>query len=136
MHDVALDQLHRWLERFGVSGAHGDTVDELFKTAGMDAVSSISAAYGSFFLRFGMTAGAVTSLDAEALGDALRGGLEGVAARGESELASDLARAIAAYSAAVAGGADVAAAASAADSDLFDALAAVLPESRERKSVV
>ena len=135
MTDVALDQLHRWLERFGVSGAHGDTVDELFKSAGMDAVSSISAAYGSFFLRFGMTAGAVTALDADALGDALRGGLEGVAARGESELASDLARAIAAYSAAVAGGADVAAAASTADSVLFDALVAVLPLTRELEVV-
>ena len=135
MTDVALDQLHRWLERFGVSGAHGYTVDELFKSAGMDAVSSISAAYGSFFLRFGMTAGAVTALDADALGDALRGGLEGVAARGESELASDLARAIAAYSAAVAGGADVAAAASTADSELFDALVAVLPLTRELEVV-
>ncbi len=126
MTDVALDQLRRWLERFGVSGAHGDTVDELFKTAGMDAVGSLGPAYGSFFLRFGMTAGPAASLDARALGDALRGGLEGVVARGESELAADLARAIAAYSAAVDGGADVAAAASSASHPLFDALAASL----------
>lgn len=127
MTSVALDQLTRWLERFGVSGAHGSTVDELFKSAAMNAVGEAGPVYGSFFLRFGMTAGAVTSLDPAALGDALRGGLEGVAARGESDTARELARAIAAYTAAVDGGADAAAAASAAgDLALFTALAAAL----------
>jgi multiphosphoryl transfer protein len=126
MTDVALDHLRGWLGRFGVSGAHGDTVDELFKSAGLEAVNSLGPAYGSFFLRFGMTAGAVTSLDELSLGEALRGGLEGVVARGESALASELGRAIAAYQAAIEGGASAAAAASGAGTDLLAALAAAL----------
>ena len=122
MTSVTLDQLRGWIERFGVSGAHGDTVDELFKSAAILAVEPVGPVYGSFLLRFGMAAGAVTTLDPAALGDALRGGLEGVVARGESVIAADLGRAIAAFSAAADGGADVVAAASSASHPLFDAL--------------
>jgi len=66
------------------------TVDELFKGVGMTLVSSVGGAsgplYGTFFLRMGVTAGAVTEMDAAALGEALRAGLGGVIARGKAEL--------------------------------------------------
>ncbi|MGV8885311.1 MAG: dihydroxyacetone kinase subunit DhaL [Microbacteriaceae bacterium] len=67
-----------------------DTVDALFKSVGMTLVSSVGGAsgplYGTFFLRIGTTAGAVTSLSASALSAALRAGLEGVVARGKAEV--------------------------------------------------
>jgi len=66
------------------------TVDELFKGVGMTLVSSVGGAsgplYGTFFLRMGVTAGAVTEMDAAALSAALRAGLGGVIARGKAEL--------------------------------------------------
>ncbi|HWS52254.1 MAG TPA: dihydroxyacetone kinase subunit DhaL [Microbacterium sp.] len=65
------------------------TVDELLKGVGMTLVSSVGGAsgplYGTFFLRMGMTAGAVTELDATALATALRAGLDGIVARGKAE---------------------------------------------------
>ena len=65
------------------------TIDDLLKTVGMTLVSSVGGAsgplYGTFFLRMGMSAGAVTSLDGSALGAALRAGLEGIVARGKPE---------------------------------------------------
>ena len=64
-------------------------IDDLVKTVGMTLVSSVGGAsgplYGTFFLRMGMSAGAVTSLDGSALGAALRAGLEGIVARGKPE---------------------------------------------------
>jgi dihydroxyacetone kinase-like protein len=64
-------------------------IDELFKTVGMTLVSSVGGAsgplYGTFFLRFGTTAGAVSELDGAALSAALRAGLAGVLARGKAE---------------------------------------------------
>jgi dihydroxyacetone kinase-like protein len=99
------------------------TVDELFKTVGMTLVTSVGGAsgplYGTFFLRLGAAAGAVASLDAAALGTALRAGLEGVVARGKAEAGDKtmfdaLSPAFGAYDAAVAGGSDAAAAAAAA----------------------
>ncbi|WP_448720000.1 dihydroxyacetone kinase subunit DhaL [Microbacterium natoriense] len=64
-------------------------IDDLLKTVGMTLVSSVGGAsgplYGTFFLRMGMSAGAVTSLDGSALGAALRAGLEGIVARGKPE---------------------------------------------------
>jgi dihydroxyacetone kinase-like protein len=75
------------MEKIGASPA--GAADELFKTVGMTLVTSVGGAsgplYGTFFLRMGMTAGAVTSLDAAALGAALRAGLDGVVARGKAE---------------------------------------------------
>ena len=67
-----------------------DSVDELLKKAGMTLVSKVGGAsgplYGTFFLRFGMSGGPVTSLDAPQVGAALRAGLEGIVARGKAEL--------------------------------------------------
>jgi len=65
------------------------TVDELFKAVGMTLVSSVGRAsgplYGTLFLRMGMAAGAVPSLDGSALAAALRAGLDGIVARGKAE---------------------------------------------------
>lgn len=99
------------------------TVDEVFKLVGMTLAGSAGSAdgplYGTFFLRFGMTCGATSSLEAGALGRALRAGLEGVAARGsvrgaDTSMVDNIAPAIEAYDAAVAAGADIAAATRAA----------------------
>jgi dihydroxyacetone kinase-like protein len=99
------------------------TVDELFKTTGMTLVSTVGGAsgplYGTFFLRFGMTAGAVTELDAVALGRALRAGLDGVVARGKAEAGDKtmfdaMAPALDAYDASVAAGGSISDAAHAA----------------------
>ena len=69
--------------------ASPDTMDELLKSVGMTLVSSVGGAsgplYGTLFLRMGMTAGAVTELDAAALAAALRAGLDGIVARGKAE---------------------------------------------------
>ncbi len=65
------------------------TIDELLKTVGMTLVSSVGGAsgplYGTFFLRMGMSAGAVSEFDARGLAAALRAGLDGVVARGKAE---------------------------------------------------
>lgn len=93
------------------------TVDELLKTVGMTLVSSVGGAsgplYGTFFLRTGMTAGAVTELDGPALAAALRAGLDGIVARGKAEagdktLFDAMAPAVDAIDAALAAGASAA----------------------------
>lgn len=106
--------------------AHVDeagTVDALLKKAGMTLVSTVGGAsgplYGTLLMKMGMATGAVTELDAAALGKALRAGLEGVVARGKTELGDKtmvdaLAPALDAYDAAVAGGAGIAEATEAA----------------------
>jgi phosphoenolpyruvate---glycerone phosphotransferase subunit DhaL len=98
---------------------------DLGKTVGMTLVSTVGGAsgplYGTFFLRTGAAAG-TTTLDAAALGSALRAGAEGVVQRGKAELGDKtmldaLLPAVDAWDAAVADGgspADAAAAASAA----------------------
>lgn len=100
-----------------------DDVQSVFKTAGMTLVKSVGGAsgplYGTFMLRFAGSAGDTTSLDAAALGAALRAGLEGVVVRGKAEagdktMVDVLAPALDAYDAAVADGADAPAAAAAA----------------------
>lgn len=99
------------------------TIDELLKTVGMTLVSSVGGAsgplYGTFFLRMGMSAGAVTTLDGPALAAALRAGLEGIVARGKPEAGDKtmfdaMAPAVDAFDTALAGGANTAAAARAA----------------------
>lgn len=74
-------------EKLGAGAPTG--IDDLLKTVGMTLVSSVGGAsgplYGTFFLRMGMSAGAVTSLDGPALAAALRAGLEGIVARGKPE---------------------------------------------------
>ncbi|RKN68020.1 dihydroxyacetone kinase subunit L [Microbacterium sp. CGR2] len=108
-------------EKLG-SGAPS-TVDELLKTVGMTLVSSVGGAsgplYGTLFLRMGMSAGAVSELDAAGLAVALRAGLDGVVARGKAEAGDKtmfdaMEPAVDAFDAALADGSDVSAAARAA----------------------
>lgn len=109
------------MEKVGATPAA--TADELFKTVGMTLVTSVGGAsgplYGTFFLRFGMSAGPVTECDAAALAAALRAGIEGVVARGKAEAGDKtmfdaLAPALEAMDAALASGASLSAATSAA----------------------
>ncbi len=76
------------MEKIGAAPPAG-AADELFKSVGMTLVTSVGGAsgplYGTFFLRMGMSAGAVQQLDASTLGAALRAGLDGVVARGKAE---------------------------------------------------
>ena len=106
-----------------LGAAEPETIDELLKGVGMTLVSSVGGAsgplYGTFFLRMGTTAGAVSSLDAAALARALRAGLEGVVARGKPEAGDKtmydaMAPAVDALDSALADGADVRAALAAA----------------------
>ncbi|HEY0259950.1 MAG TPA: dihydroxyacetone kinase subunit DhaL [Lacisediminihabitans sp.] len=106
-----------------IGTAQETTVADLFKTVGMTLVSSVGGAsgplYGTFFLRFGTTAGAVTELDAPTLAASLRAGLGGVVARGKAEAGDKtmfdaMSPAIDAFDAELATGADVSAAATAA----------------------
>ena len=99
------------------------TIDALFKTAGMTLVSSVGGAsgplYGTFFLRIGTTAGAVTELDGPALAAALRAGFAGVLARGNAEpgdktMVDAMGPALDALDAGLGSGSSIAAAASAA----------------------
>ncbi|MFJ4224440.1 dihydroxyacetone kinase subunit DhaL [Microbacterium sp. NPDC089695] len=99
------------------------TVDELLKSVGMTLVSSVGGAsgplYGTFFLRMGMDAGAVASLDDAALAKALRAGLDGIVARGKAEAGDKtmfdaMSPAVDALDVGVARGADLAAATAAA----------------------
>jgi phosphoenolpyruvate---glycerone phosphotransferase subunit DhaL len=76
------------MEKIG-AGTPAGAADELFKSVGMTLVTSVGGAsgplYGTFFLRMGMAAGAVSTFDGPALGAALRAGLDGVVARGKAE---------------------------------------------------
>lgn len=99
------------------------TADELFKSVGMTLVTSVGGAsgplYGTFFLRMGMTAGAVAEFDGAALAAALRAGLDGIVTRGKAELGDKtmfdaLAPALEAMDAALAAGATIPEAASVA----------------------
>ena len=92
-----------------------ESADELLKKAGMTLVSKVGGAsgplYGTFFLRFG-TALAGADLTPETIGKALHAGVEGVLARGKPELGDKTmydawAPALEAYDGAVAGGADL-----------------------------
>jgi len=72
-----------------VTGMYGETIGDLVKQAGMTLVSTIGGAsgplYGTFFLRFAASAGAVEELDAAQFAAAMRAGLEGIVARGKAE---------------------------------------------------
>ena len=105
------------------AAAPSSAVDELFKLVGMTLVTSVGGAsgplYGTFFLRFGTTAGAVTELDSAGLAAALRAGLGGIVARGKAELGDKtmfdaMSPAVDAFDAEIAAGADLAAAAAGA----------------------
>lgn len=73
-----------------IGAVPSETLDVLFKQVGMTLVTSVGGAsgplYGTFFLRFGVTAGESTELDADQLGAALHAGLEGVITRGKAEV--------------------------------------------------
>ncbi|QYH35433.1 dihydroxyacetone kinase subunit DhaL [Salinibacterium sp. M195] len=106
-----------------VGAAPAAAADELLKSVGMTLVTSVGGAagplYGTLFLRMGVSAGSVTELDGAAFGASLRAGLDGVVARGKAEAGDKtmfdaINPALDAWDAAVAGGADIAAAASAA----------------------
>lgn len=105
------------------AAAPASAVDELFKLVGMTLVTSVGGAsgplYGTFFLRFGTAAGAVSELDATGLAAALRAGLGGVVARGKAELRDKtmfdaMSPAVDAFDAEIAAGADLAASAAGA----------------------
>jgi dihydroxyacetone kinase-like protein len=113
-----------------------DTADELLKTVGMTLVSSVGGAsgplYGTFFLRTGMTAGAVTEIDATALAAALRAGVDGIVARGKAEAGDKtmfdaMSPAVDAFDAAVADGGDLVAASRAAAEAAAQGRDATLP---------
>jgi dihydroxyacetone kinase-like protein len=105
------------------AAAPSTAVDELFKQVGMTLVTSVGGAsgplYGTFFLRFGTTAGAVAQLDSAGLAAALRAGLGGVLARGKAELGDKtmvdaMSPALDAFDAEIAAGADLGASAAGA----------------------
>ena len=105
------------------AAAPSSAVDDLFKLVGMTLVTSVGGAsgplYGTFFLRFGTTAGAVTELDSTGLAAALRAGLGGIVARGKAELGDKtmfdaMSPAVDAFDAEIAAGADLAAGTAAA----------------------
>ena len=105
------------------AAAPSSAVDELFKLVGMTLVTSVGGAsgplYGTFFLRFGTTVGAVTELDSAGLAAALRAGLGGIVARGKAELGDKtmfdaMSPAVDAFDAEIAAEADLAAAATGA----------------------
>ncbi|WP_353115735.1 dihydroxyacetone kinase subunit DhaL [Microbacterium sp.] len=119
-----------------IDAAPPATVDELLKTAGMTLVGSVGGAsgplYGTFFLRMGMTSGAVAELDGTALGAALRAGLEGIVARGKAEpgdktLYDAMSPATSAFDAAIAAGEDLGAATAAAAGAAAEGRDATLP---------
>lgn len=75
-----------------ITAAPPSTIGDLFKVVGMTLVSTVGGAsgplYGTFFLRMGVTSGAVSELNGAQLLMALNAGMEGVVARGKP-LAND-----------------------------------------------
>jgi dihydroxyacetone kinase-like protein len=72
-----------------VAGLTGDTIGEVAKQAGMTLVSTVGGAsgplYGTFFLRFAASTGAVDEIDGTQFASAMRAGLDGIVARGKAE---------------------------------------------------
>lgn len=109
----------------GPDAERPDDASALFSKVGMTLVTSVGGAsgplYGTFFLRFGTTAGDAATLDGPALLAALRAGLEGIVTRGRAQAGDKtmydaLAPAVAALDAALGAGEPLPAAArSAAD---------------------
>ena len=106
-----------------LDGAEGGTPGVLLKTTGMTLVSNVGGAsgplYGTLFLRMSSSAADADELDAAGFAAALRAGLEGVVARGKAQAGDKtmydaLAPACDALDAALADGADLAAALAAA----------------------
>lgn len=96
-----------------------NTVDALLKKAGMTLVSTVGGTsgplYGTLLMKMGMDTGPVTELSADAFSSAFHAGLDGLVARGKTELGDKtmvdaLSPAIGAFDAAVADGAGLGAA--------------------------
>jgi dihydroxyacetone kinase-like protein len=72
-----------------VSGLSDGSIGDVVKQAGMTLVSTVGGAsgplYGTFFLRFATSVGAVEELDATQFAAAMRAGLDGIVARGKAE---------------------------------------------------
>nr|WP_220489148.1 MULTISPECIES: dihydroxyacetone kinase subunit DhaL [unclassified Tessaracoccus] len=92
------------------------TVDGLLKKAGMTLVSTVGGTagplYGTLLMKMGMATGSVMELSPQEFAKAFRAGLEGLIARGKTELGDktmvdSLAPAIDAFDAALADGADL-----------------------------
>jgi dihydroxyacetone kinase-like protein len=68
---------------------HPEFIDELFRLVGMMLISSVGGAsgplYGTFFLRFSLSAGHRQELSAVQLADALEAGFAGIVERGKPE---------------------------------------------------
>lgn len=66
------------------------SIDALLKKAGMTLVSTVGGTsgplYGTLLMKMGMSTGDAVAVDAEAFGKAVRAGVEGVIARGKTEL--------------------------------------------------
>ena len=115
--------MHRGMSAVAALTADGvddfDNAAALLKKAGMTLVNTVGGAsgplYGTFFLRLAKALPADGDIDAEQWGTALRAGLQGILDRGKASVGDKtmvdaLAPALEAYDAAVADGADVAAA--------------------------
>lgn len=92
------------------------TIDALLKKAGMTLVSTVGGTsgplYGTLLMKMGMATGSVVELDGAEFAKAFRAGLEGLIARGKTELGDKtmvdaLSPAIDAFDAAVNDGADL-----------------------------
>ena len=92
------------------------TIDALLKKAGMTLVSTVGGTsgplYGTLLMKMGMATGSVVEIDAQEFGKAFRAGLEGLIARGKTELEDKtmvdaLSPALDAYDAALSDGADL-----------------------------
>jgi dihydroxyacetone kinase-like protein len=81
--------MHRGMQA-AVANLAGDTIGDVVKQVGMTLVSTVGGAsgplYGTFFLRFAASAGAVDALDATQFAAAMRAGVDGIVARGKAEL--------------------------------------------------
>lgn len=115
--------MHRGMSAVAVLTTDGaddfDDAAALLKKAGMTLVNTVGGAsgplYGTFFLRLAKALPADGDIDAAQWGTALRAGLQGIVDRGKASVGDKtmvdaLALALEAYDAAVADGADVAAA--------------------------
>jgi dihydroxyacetone kinase-like protein len=72
-----------------IGSLSGESIGDIAKQAGMTLVSTVGGAsgplYGTFFLRFAASAGAVSEIDAAQFAAAMRAGLDGIVARGKAE---------------------------------------------------
>ena len=112
--------MHRGMSAVAALAADDfDDAAALLKKAGMTLVNTVGGAsgplYGTFFLRLAKALPADGDIDAAQWGTALRAGLQGIVDRGKASVGDKtmvdaLAPALEAYDAAVADGADVAAA--------------------------